>query len=126
MRIPIGLVLIAVAWTLNWSLSGLRTHLLFFPLWLGFDSPRWPTLAEARNHLWRAEPDLVLVNHFGHGGASRILVPGPVIAPRFEKRYWIGPEHFPKLVLVYARPGSPRRDLSAPPGFVLKRVPETQ
>lgn len=36
MRIPIGLVLIAVAWTLNWSLSGLRTHLLFFPLWLGF------------------------------------------------------------------------------------------
>jgi hypothetical protein len=32
----IGLLLIAVAWPLNWSLDGLRTHLLFFPLWLGY------------------------------------------------------------------------------------------
>jgi len=24
------------AWVLNWSLAGLRTHYLFFPLWLGF------------------------------------------------------------------------------------------
>ncbi|MCP4681623.1 MAG: hypothetical protein GY864_04755 [Desulfobacterales bacterium] len=32
----IGLGLIIVCWTLNWSLSGLRTHLLFFPLWLGY------------------------------------------------------------------------------------------
>jgi hypothetical protein len=31
-----GLLLIAVAWPLNWSLPGLRTHLLFFPLWLGY------------------------------------------------------------------------------------------
>lgn len=32
----IGLLLIAVAWPLNWLLEGLRTHLLFFPLWLGY------------------------------------------------------------------------------------------
>jgi len=32
----IGLALIAVAWPLNWLLEGLRTHLLFFPLWLGY------------------------------------------------------------------------------------------
>lgn len=32
----IGLVLIAVSWPLNWFLPGLRTHLLFFPLWLGY------------------------------------------------------------------------------------------
>lgn len=32
----IGIGLIAVAWTLNWSLEGLRTHFLFFPLWLGY------------------------------------------------------------------------------------------
>jgi hypothetical protein len=32
----LGLALIAVAWTLSWSLSGLRTHYLFFPLWLGY------------------------------------------------------------------------------------------
>lgn len=39
-RIPvqlwIGLASIAVAWPLNWLLSGPRTHLLFFPLWLGY------------------------------------------------------------------------------------------
>jgi hypothetical protein len=32
----IGLLLIAVFWPLNWLLEGLRTHLLFFPLWLGY------------------------------------------------------------------------------------------
>ncbi|MDZ7698770.1 MAG: hypothetical protein U5R49_18200 [Deltaproteobacteria bacterium] len=31
----IGLSLIAVFWTLNWTLNGLRTH-FFFPLWLGY------------------------------------------------------------------------------------------
>ena len=28
--------LVAVAWTLNWSLAGLRTQYLFFALWLGY------------------------------------------------------------------------------------------
>ncbi|MDZ7316031.1 MAG: hypothetical protein ONB24_07905 [candidate division KSB1 bacterium] len=32
----IGAGLMVLSWVLNWSLSGLRTHLLFFPLWLGF------------------------------------------------------------------------------------------
>jgi hypothetical protein len=32
----IGLLLIAIFWPLNWLLPGLRTHLLFFPLWLGY------------------------------------------------------------------------------------------
>ena len=32
----VGLVLIAIFWPLNWFLPGLRTHLLFFPLWLGY------------------------------------------------------------------------------------------
>lgn len=31
-----GLLLVAVAWPLNWFLPGLRTHILFFPLWLGY------------------------------------------------------------------------------------------
>lgn len=31
-----GLGLIALFWTLNWSLSGPRTHWAFFPLWLGY------------------------------------------------------------------------------------------
>jgi hypothetical protein len=32
----LGVALVAVCWPLDWLLPGLRTHLLFFPLWLGF------------------------------------------------------------------------------------------
>lgn len=32
----LGLLLIAVFWTLNWRLDGPRTHWGFFPLWLGY------------------------------------------------------------------------------------------
>jgi len=32
----IGLFLILVFWTINWAATGLRTHLGFFPLWLGY------------------------------------------------------------------------------------------
>ncbi|MGD8456960.1 MAG: hypothetical protein PVF83_11275 [Anaerolineales bacterium] len=32
----IGLLFIAIFWALNWCLSGIRTHVLFFPLWLGY------------------------------------------------------------------------------------------
>jgi len=32
----IGVGLVAVFWALNWGLSGPRTFILFFPLWLGF------------------------------------------------------------------------------------------
>ncbi len=32
----LGLGLLAVCWPLNWSLPGMRTAYLFFPLWLGY------------------------------------------------------------------------------------------
>jgi hypothetical protein len=32
----VGLILIAVCWPLNWTLPGIRTAYLFFPLWLGY------------------------------------------------------------------------------------------
>ena len=32
----IGWLLLGVSWPLNWLLPGLRTHILFFPLWLGY------------------------------------------------------------------------------------------
>ena len=32
----IGIVLIIIFWYLNWTLDGLRTYILFFPLWLGY------------------------------------------------------------------------------------------
>jgi len=31
-----GLCLVIIFWILNWSLSGMRTHWGFFPLWLGY------------------------------------------------------------------------------------------
>ncbi|MBN1300610.1 MAG: hypothetical protein JW995_05295 [Melioribacteraceae bacterium] len=36
MRGWIGLLLIVVFWFINWSAEGLRTHLGFFPMWLGY------------------------------------------------------------------------------------------
>jgi hypothetical protein len=35
-RLVAGLLIVAAAWSANWSLTGLRTHLLFFPLWTGY------------------------------------------------------------------------------------------
>ncbi|MBR9997963.1 MAG: hypothetical protein KFF73_03285 [Cyclobacteriaceae bacterium] len=32
----VALVLVLISWYFNWALEGLRTHLLFFPLWLGY------------------------------------------------------------------------------------------
>jgi len=32
----IGLVLMGITWGVNWSLTGPRTHILFFPLWFGY------------------------------------------------------------------------------------------
>jgi len=32
----VGLILVAVCWPLNWTLPGVRTAYLFFPLWLGY------------------------------------------------------------------------------------------
>src|SRR2546421_3223918 len=32
----IGLILLAICWPLNWTMPGMRTAYLFFPLWLGY------------------------------------------------------------------------------------------
>lgn len=32
----VGVLLVAGSWSLNWTLDGPRTHILFFPLWLGY------------------------------------------------------------------------------------------
>jgi hypothetical protein len=49
----VGLLLIAVCWPLNWMLPGVRTSVLFFPLWLGYifvvDAFVW---RRAGNSLW--------------------------------------------------------------------------
>lgn len=35
-RLLLGAALILVAWPLTWQLPGMRSHILFFPLWLGY------------------------------------------------------------------------------------------
>ena len=32
----LGVLLVALCWPLNWTLPGMRTAYLFFPLWLGY------------------------------------------------------------------------------------------
>jgi len=58
-----GLLLLAVCWPLNWTLPGMRTAYLFFPLWLGYilvvDAL---VLARAGTSLWtRSRRDFVLL-----------------------------------------------------------------
>jgi hypothetical protein len=58
-----GLMLLAVCWPLNWTLPGLRTAYLFFPLWLGYilvvDAL---VLARAGTSMWtRSRRDFVLL-----------------------------------------------------------------
>jgi hypothetical protein len=59
----LGLLLLAVCWPLNWTLPGMRTAYLFFPLWLGYilvtDAL---VLARAGTSLWtRSRRDFVLL-----------------------------------------------------------------
>jgi hypothetical protein len=59
----IGLLLIAVCWPLNWMVPGVRTSVLFFPLWLGYifvvDAFVW---RRAGNSLWsRSRESFVLL-----------------------------------------------------------------
>jgi hypothetical protein len=59
----IGLVLVAVCWPLNWTLPGVRTAYLFFPLWLGYilvvDALVWRRVG---NSLWsRSRKNFVLL-----------------------------------------------------------------
>jgi len=59
----VGLILVAVCWSLNWMLPGVRTSYLFFPLWLGYilvvDALVWRRTGRS---LWtRSRKDFVLL-----------------------------------------------------------------
>lgn len=62
-RAGVGLILVTVCWPLNWTLRGVRTAYLFFPLWLGYilvvDALVWK---RTRTSLWtRSRKDFVLL-----------------------------------------------------------------
>src|SRR5436190_834388 len=49
----IGLILLAICWPLNWTMPGMRTAYLFFPLWLGYSLVVDAlVLARTGNSLW--------------------------------------------------------------------------
>jgi hypothetical protein len=63
----LGLALVALFWTLNWSLNGLRTHWGFFPLWLGYCLTvdalvLWRTGTSLLTRSWRKYIGLFLVS----------------------------------------------------------------
>ncbi len=63
----LGLGLVAVSWSLNWTLPGLRTHWGFFPLWLGYcltidGLVAWRTGTSLLRRSWRKYLGLFLVS----------------------------------------------------------------
>lgn len=91
----IGLALIAVFWPLNWLLPGLRTHLLFFPLWLGYILTVDALVLRRRGSslLTRSPREFVLL--------FLISAPGwwlfEIINWRTQNWHYIGRDHFSDL-----------------------------
>ena len=94
----LGLILVAVCWPLNWTLPGVRTSYLFFPLWLGYILVA-DALVQMRtgSSIWmRSRRDFVLL----------FLISAPVwwsfelINLRTGNWEYLGPELFDQLQLL--------------------------
>jgi hypothetical protein len=59
----IGLALVALCWPANWFLPGLRTHVLFAPLWLGFTLAvdAWVLRRTGTSIYWRSRKTFALL-----------------------------------------------------------------
>jgi hypothetical protein len=94
-RLAIALVLIAVCWPLNWMLPGLRTHLLFFPLWLGY-----ALLVDALVQI-RSGTSLAARSFKKYAMLFAFSVPGwwlfEILNQRLRNWEYIGREHFSDL-----------------------------
>ncbi len=88
----LGLLLLAGAWPLNWTLPGLRTAYLFFPLWLGY------ILSVDALVLWRSGTSLWTRSR--RGFALLFAASAPVwwlfeaINQRTSNWEYLGGEHF--------------------------------
>lgn len=87
-----GLGLIIIFWILNWSLSGLRTHWGFFPLWLGF------CLTVDALVFTRTGHSLLMRNPAAYVGLFFISAPAwwlfEVINWRTQNWYYVGEQSF--------------------------------
>ncbi len=102
-RLPLhgwmGLCLVVLFWTLNWTLTGARTHWGFFPLWLGY------CLAMDGLVFWRTGTSMLLRSPRKYVGL--FLVSAPVwwifelLNLRTQNWTYIGVELFTPLQYVF-------------------------
>jgi hypothetical protein len=91
----IGLALVALFWTLNWSLAGLRTHWGFFPLWLGYSLAIDALVAYRKGH------SLLTRNPAAYAGLFLASAPAwwlfELINVRTQNWFYLGEEAFTTL-----------------------------
>ena len=91
----LGLALVAVFWILNWSLSGLKTHWGFFPLWLGYSLAVDALVYRRKGH------SLLTRNPSAFAGLFLISAPAwwlfELINLRTQNWFYLGEETFTTL-----------------------------
>ena len=91
----LGLGLVVVFWILNWSLSGLRTHWAFLPLWLGY------CLTVDALVVWRKGTSMATRNPSGYVLLFFISSPGwwlfELLNLRSQNWEYVGAEYFTNL-----------------------------
>jgi hypothetical protein len=91
----LGLTLVALFWILNWSLSGLRTHWGFFPLWLGYSLAVDALVCRRKGH------SLLTRNPSAFAGLFLISAPAwwlfELINLRTQNWFYLGEETFTTL-----------------------------
>ena len=91
----LGVGLVGVFWTLNWTLEGLRTHWGFFPLWLGY------ALTVDALVFRRKGDSLLTRNPWAYAGLFLVSIPGwwlfELINLRTQNWYYLGRDAFSDL-----------------------------
>lgn len=88
----LGLALAITFWIINWSLSGLRTHWGFFPMWLGYSLTVDAIVFARKGHS--------LLTRNPHAYAALFIISAPawwlfeVINWRTQNWYYLGEENF--------------------------------
>jgi preprotein translocase subunit Sec61beta len=93
-----GLLLIGLFWPLNWFLPGMRTHILFFPLWLGY-------ILVVDGLVWRRRGSSLLSRNFrAFVGLFVISAPAwwlfEVLNWRTQNWLYLGREQFSNLEFI--------------------------
>src|SRR5512147_3050367 len=95
----LGLSLIVIFWILNWTLSGPRTHWVFFPLWLGY------CLAMDGLVFWRTGTSLLKRSPRKYAGLFLVSAPAwwifELLNLRTQNWMYIGVELFTPLQYVF-------------------------